>query len=538
MVAPPLSARRDRPARVLVEAGNSAAAAVTVTRLSDADRAGAIKSPPPLSCTSSLSPPDSRNHSRAVSPAHGSRRASVPAQHILQGASLALSVGLSPKAEATPRRQSANAAVAAGKLSMGTCDVTHQPGSLLSVEGDSLGVPSRRPSAVADSALLAAAATAALADTAAPRRASAGDSLQVQPLAPREPAPERQRPALPRRQSAAAATAGGPVAAEKSEPERVEVDSMTISAFGPRPQENIQIPAGFRRTTSAAFASVVAGAVGAFSAGVHRRRSANAAPMRPGDDASGYAYGDGAAGGGVGASASDGARAASGADGVDRRRSMPGGDEMNSEAFVKNMMRAFNAWDANGDGSISREEVRNLMRFATNDEISDDMIDRLLEVADTDHSGGISFEEFSRWLCNPRSGMRAHINIDAAPSSEVAAIRKAVKGLFKLFDADNDGYIDRAEFELSCHGVAKFDGELETVKQFQAMDRNKDSRLCWEEFYNEYCRLLDAIPQPVAAKVALINAKAERYQSYKASKASAKSAAAGGISAAPVGSAC
>jgi len=58
-----------------------------------------------------------------------------------------------------------------------------------------------------------------------------------------------------------------------------------------------------------------------------------------------------------------------------------------------NMRRCFREFDKDGSGSIDRSELRNAMR-EYNCEISEEEIDRLLQIVDKDESGSINYEEF------------------------------------------------------------------------------------------------------------------------------------------------
>ncbi|KAK4767493.1 hypothetical protein SAY87_024207 [Trapa incisa] len=62
--------------------------------------------------------------------------------------------------------------------------------------------------------------------------------------------------------------------------------------------------------------------------------------------------------------------------------------------------RIFKRFDANGDGKISKSELRETVKSLGS--ISDDEINRTMDKIDTDGDGFISFEEFTAFaLANP-----------------------------------------------------------------------------------------------------------------------------------------
>ena len=64
--------------------------------------------------------------------------------------------------------------------------------------------------------------------------------------------------------------------------------------------------------------------------------------------------------------------------------------------------RLFELYDRNGNGSISAEELRTVMRGICPESVSEEVITSMIEEADTNHNGQIEFEEFKTVMINRR----------------------------------------------------------------------------------------------------------------------------------------
>lgn len=63
------------------------------------------------------------------------------------------------------------------------------------------------------------------------------------------------------------------------------------------------------------------------------------------------------------------------------------------------MMEAFRVFDTDGDGYITKEELRQVMQQLDPD-MSDKDIDDMMKEADVDNNGKIDFEEFKRMMAD------------------------------------------------------------------------------------------------------------------------------------------
>ena len=58
--------------------------------------------------------------------------------------------------------------------------------------------------------------------------------------------------------------------------------------------------------------------------------------------------------------------------------------------------------------------------------------------------------------------------------------RTALENLFRSFDADNTGYLNKQQLRRFCHGICLTDDEFETI--FSELDSDRDNRISLEDF--------------------------------------------------------
>ena len=61
-------------------------------------------------------------------------------------------------------------------------------------------------------------------------------------------------------------------------------------------------------------------------------------------------------------------------------------------------LEKFKAWDSDGDGMISKEELRGVFRSLDPDKFTDEIVDAMLEAADVNKDGSLSYQEFLDWI--------------------------------------------------------------------------------------------------------------------------------------------
>ena len=98
----------------------------------------------------------------------------------------------------------------------------------------------------------------------------------------------------------------------------------------------------------------------------------------------------------------------------------------------------FTKYDKDGSGQLNREELKGL--FVDDLGLSKDQAESYAYLLDKDGNGKVSFDEFNQWL---QSGERFK-NVN--DKSRYYRLKKAVE-LFKSYDKDGSGALDRGEFE-------------------------------------------------------------------------------------------
>ena len=64
-----------------------------------------------------------------------------------------------------------------------------------------------------------------------------------------------------------------------------------------------------------------------------------------------------------------------------------------SDEQLAELRKAFDVMDANKDGVVTKEELKSLLK-GLGEEVTDEVVDEMISVADTNHDGKVDFEEF------------------------------------------------------------------------------------------------------------------------------------------------
>jgi len=124
----------------------------------------------------------------------------------------------------------------------------------------------------------------------------------------------------------------------------------------------------------------------------------------------------------------------------------------------ESLLAAFKRADLNGDGLLTAEEYYHILADH-GVECSRDEIKEILRLADQDHDGFISREEF----------------MDEPPKRPDP---KSAEGAFKVFDMNHDGFVTKDEMLKLCKHLNK----EQVDKLFESKDKNHDEKLSRKEF--------------------------------------------------------
>ncbi|KAF3961751.1 hypothetical protein CMV_013670 [Castanea mollissima] len=131
--------------------------------------------------------------------------------------------------------------------------------------------------------------------------------------------------------------------------------------------------------------------------------------------------------------------------------------------------KIFNKFDKNGDGKISRDELKDILH-ALGSRTTADEVSRIMSEIDKDGDGFISLDEF------------AEFHKGGSSSSESST--KELRDAFDLYDLDKNGLISANEL----HEVLRRLGEKCTLnecsKMISSVDKDGDGHVNFEEFKN------------------------------------------------------
>ncbi len=81
--------------------------------------------------------------------------------------------------------------------------------------------------------------------------------------------------------------------------------------------------------------------------------------------------------------------------------------------------------------------------------------------------------------------------------SNPKSINSIAEDAFKIADKDNNGYIDKEEFELCMKNVSEFFGSWNQINkidnEFERLDTNKNGIIDFEEFKNYVKEIIERI---------------------------------------------
>ena len=131
------------------------------------------------------------------------------------------------------------------------------------------------------------------------------------------------------------------------------------------------------------------------------------------------------------------------------------------------LAKVFKAFDKNGDGKLSMEEVKEGYLEHYGKIMSDEEVENMFKAVDTDNSGFIDYSEF----------------VVAAMNENQLTTNEKLAAAFKMFDKDGSGIISPDEIKevLSFGGTNQMSkSTLEMI--VKEVDENGDGEISFEEF--------------------------------------------------------
>ena len=136
---------------------------------------------------------------------------------------------------------------------------------------------------------------------------------------------------------------------------------------------------------------------------------------------------------------------------------------------VADVKAAFKRFDTNGDGQISRDELKSGMRLGESD------LDIVFAIGDLDGDGEINSGEFVRVMCpSAANGLARFRNSFSAIEDVISA--------FSAIDLNNDGALTKEELSKGMNSYGKQFSSEEINSVFSLADVNSDGEINYSEF--------------------------------------------------------
>ncbi|XVF82748.1 hypothetical protein PTKIN_Ptkin16aG0074400 [Pterospermum kingtungense] len=136
---------------------------------------------------------------------------------------------------------------------------------------------------------------------------------------------------------------------------------------------------------------------------------------------------------------------------------------------TQEMKKVFKKFDKNGDGKISREELKSILG-ALGSTPSSDEVDRIMSEMDKDGNGYVDLDEFIAFH-------GTNINGDETELGD-----KELKDAFDMYDLDKNGFISANELNAALIRLGETCSLSDCQRMISQVDKNGDGNVDFEEF--------------------------------------------------------
>jgi len=167
--------------------------------------------------------------------------------------------------------------------------------------------------------------------------------------------------------------------------------------------------------------------------------------------------------------------------------------------------QAFELFDVNNDGQLSRGELRDALTKMGLDDLSDREVDMLTRSFDLDGDGSIQYKEFARKL--ERCGLRSLSTEEMLVFNIIKTLKRlnmTKADLFKFINKDGEGTVTRKDFadmllsSLNLKGVGK-DEVAKFVDFFYKDEKGGVDLGSFQRIFEKYERQIEMDENPSAA---------------------------------------
>ena len=137
-----------------------------------------------------------------------------------------------------------------------------------------------------------------------------------------------------------------------------------------------------------------------------------------------------------------------------------------TEQQIEDYKQAFSTFDSNGDGSISAQELEDVMKKLGLNPTKEEVKDMLNEL-DVDQNGSIDFTEFVTLMAKQSQGKESEEELLEA---------------FKVFDKDGNGNISALELKQVMHNLGENLSDADIEEMIREADLDGDGEINYNEF--------------------------------------------------------